>query len=366
VTLPKLTFRDLTVRAVEVPIRRPLVSRIVTLERAALLLLDLATEEGPVGRSYLFGYLRRGSAYMAPVLRDLALQFKGAPLAPAELYQRANKALSLMGHQGIATMAVSGLDVACWDALARAAGLPLARLLGGRPRELPAYNSNGLGIIAPDAAAEEAQALLAEGGFRAVKVRVGRPTLEADLAAFRAIRRAVGDAVLLPVDFNQCLTTVEAIRRGRALDGEGVYWIEEPIPYDDLASSAKIAREVATPIQIGESLYGPRAIAEAIQAQAADYLMPDLQRVGGVTGWLRAAALCEAAGIEMSSHLFPEVSAHLLTVTPTAHWLEYVDWAAPILARPLEIRDGHAIIRDEPGNGLAWDEAAVTRYAVEL
>ena len=105
-------------------------------------------------------------------------------------------------------------------------------------------------------------------------------------------------------------------------------------------------------------------MAAALAARACDYAMPDLQRIGGVTGWLRAAAIADAAGMAMSSHLFPEVSAHLLAVTPTAHWLEYVDWAAPILQRPLRIGDGYAEIPDRPGNGLEWDEEAVRRYAV--
>ncbi len=159
---------------------------------------------------------------------------------------------------------------------------------------------------------------------------------------------------------------VEAIRRGRALDGEGVYWIEEPTVYDDLEGCAKIAREVATPIQIGENFYGPRAMADAISARAADYMMPDLERIGGVTGWLRAAALAETAGIEISSHIFPEVSCHLLSVTPTRHWLEYVDWAAPILAQPLRVENGHVLISEAPGTGIAWNEDAVAKFAVEV
>jgi mandelate racemase len=166
-------------------------------------------------------------------------------------------------------------------------------------------------------------------------------------------------------DYNQALTVAEALARSRVLDGEGVYWIEEPVRHDDYAGAARIARELATPIQIGENFLGTRAMASAIAAGAADYVMPDLARIGGVTGWLRAAALADAAGLEMSSHLYPEVSAHLFTVTPTAHFLEYVDWAAPILASPLEISDGQARPSNAPGAGLDWDEDAVARFALE-
>jgi mandelate racemase len=361
-----LTIRDITLRAVLVPLARPLVTRIVTVEQAPLLLLDLQTEEGVTGRTYLFGYTARGSVHLAALLHDILAMTRGERVAPVDLCAKTKKGLTLMGHQGLAAMAVSGFDVACWDALAQAAGLPLVSLLGGRPRPIPAYNSNGLGLIAPEEAAEEAPALLAEGGFQAVKIRLGRATLAEDLAALRAVRKAVGETVLLPCDFNQGLTVAEAVRRGRALDEEGVYWIEEPIVYDDVDGCAKIAREVATPIQIGENFYGPGAMAEAIAARAADYVMPDLQRIGGVTGWLRAAALAEAANIELSSHLFPEVSCHLLAVTPTRHLLEYVDWAAPILAEPLRVENGEVEIPGVPGTGVAWNEDAVAGFAVEF
>lgn len=217
-----LTIRSLTARPVLVPLARPLVTRVVTLEQAALLLIDLQTEEGVTGRAYLFGYLPRGTVHLAALLQDIAALTKGARVAPVALFAKASRAMTLMGHQGLATMAVSGFDMACWDALARAAGVPLVTLLGGAPRDLPAYNSNGLGLIAPDAAAEEAQALVAAGDFSAVKVRLGRPRLADDLATLRAVRRAVGEDVLLPCGFNQGLSVMEAIKRGHALDAEDV------------------------------------------------------------------------------------------------------------------------------------------------
>ncbi len=240
--------------------------------------------------------------------------------------------------------------------------MPLARLLGGELRPIPAYNSNGLGIMGAERAAKEAVELAA--GFTAIKVRLGYPTLAEDLAVVRAVRRAVGESMILMSDYNQFLLPPEAEARSRALDGEGLAWIEEPVRYDDYAGCARVAAAVATPIQIGENAWGPHDVQHALEANACDYFMPDLARIGGVTGWLRAAALTEARGMPTSSHLFPEVSAHLMAVTPTAHWLEYVDWASPILEQPLEIRDGAAVIPDRPGNGLAWNEAAVSRYLV--
>lgn len=360
----KLTIRNIRYRAVEVPMTRPLPTRIVVLKSIPLLLVDLETEEGITGHAYLFAYLRSQLGLMGRLLDEIAAFTKGEAVAPAELFDRVFKRFSLHGHQGLATYAISAFDIACWDALSKAAGLPLARMLGGSVRPVQAYNSNGLGLMEPKAAAEEAIELL-EGGFKAMKIRLGRESLDADLRAIAAVRSAIPDDVELMCDFNQGLTTMEAIRRGRALDDEGLIWIEEPIAYDDLAGCAKIAAEVATPISIGENFYGPLAMAEAIAADASDYMMPDLQRIGGVTGWQRAAALAHGARIEMSSHLFPEVSSQLMTVTPTAHWLEYVDWADPILAQPLRIVGGHAVFPDQPGNGLGWNEDGVEKYAVD-
>jgi mandelate racemase len=210
----------------------------------------------------------------------------------------------------------------------------------------------------------EAERLLA-GGFRAVKLRLGYPTLAQDIAAVQAVRQRLGAGIKLMVDYNQALTREQAFERGRALDAEGVYWLEEPIRHDDYAGAAALARELKTPIQLGENFSLPAAMAEAIERHAADYVMPDLERIGGVTGWREAAALASINRIPMSSHLFPEVSAHLLAATPTCHFLEYVDWANALLQLPLQIVDGHAMIPERPGNGMAWNEDAVARHRLD-
>jgi mandelate racemase len=181
------------------------------------------------------------------------------------------------------------------------------------------------------------------------------------MESLRAVKRAIGSNITLMVDFNQSLTAAEAVRRGRMIDDEGgVYWIEEPMRADDFAGCARVAREVATPIQIGENFMGPEQMAQALAAGACDYAMPDAQRIGGVTGWMRAAALAQGAGMEMSSHLFPEVSTHLLAATPTCHWLEFVDWAAPILEEPLRVKEGFVL----PPEKLAWNEQAIEKFLI--
>ena len=181
---------------------------------------------------------------------------------------------------------------------------------------------------------------MAEGGFKALKLRLGRERLADDLAAIKEVRRGAGDEIKLMVDFNQGLSLGDALRRCHALDEQGLYWFEEPVAYTNLTGYAQLARELKTPLQIGENFYGPRALYDAIRSGACDYVMPDLMRIGGVSGWLRAAPIAAAAGVEVSTHLYPEVSAHLMRVTETAHWLEWQDWADPVLKQPFAIKDG--------------------------
>jgi len=358
---PRLTVRSVNAIAVEVPMKHALGTSRASLRAAPLLLVDVETEEGVTGHAWLFCYIPAAASAIASLLVEVERLVKGERIAPAELWAVLSKRFTLIGVQGIVRMAMAGFDVACWDALAIAAKQPLATLLGGAPRKVRAYNSNGLGLMPLDRLAKEADELL-EGGFKALKLRLGYPTLEEDIAAVRAVRGRLPAGIDLMVDYNQALSLSEALARGHALDDEGVYWIEEPVRHDDYAAAASLARQLRTPIQIGENFSQPHAMEAALAAGACDYVMPDLERIGGVTGWLRAAALAQAHGIEMSSHLFPEVSAHLLAVTPTAHWLEYVDWAAPILAQPLSVVDGAVQIPDRPGNGMQWDPDAVARH----
>jgi mandelate racemase len=356
-----LTVRGLRARAVEVPLNFVLGTSRGAVRQAPLLLIDLETEEGITGRAYLFCYLRAAAPGMIAILQEVERLTAGRRVAPEDLWNDLATRFTLIGVQGIVRMAMSGFDVACWDALARAAGVPLARLLGAEPRPIPAYNSCGLGLMDPRALADEAERLLARG-FGAVKLRLGYPTLAEDLAAVHAVRGRVPADVHVMVDYNQALTVEEALARGRALDQEGVYWLEEPIRHDDYAGAARLARELATPVQIGENFSQVTAMEAALDAGAADHVMPDLERIGGVTGWRRAAALAAERNIPMSSHLFPEVSAHLLAATPTCHYLEYVDWADMLVQEPLAIAEGCAVVPRRPGNGLAWNEAAIERH----
>src|SRR6202040_2705799 len=273
--------------------------------------------------------------YLIPALHDLGEMLKGRRLAPIEFYEAARKSLHFVGYEGISMIAVAGIDMAAWDALAKAAGVPLCVLLGGSIGPVPAYNSNGLWLRSPAEVASEAVELREEGGFKGLKLRLGRERLGDDVATIEAVRGAV------------------------------VAGIEEPIVYDNLEGYARLTADLKTPVQIGENFYGPRALYTALQMKACDYVMPDFMRIGGVTGWQRAAAIAAAAGIPISTHLYPEVAAHVMRVSETAHWLEWQDWANPILQQPYEVRAGKLQIPDVPGVGLEWDEKAVVAHLAD-
>lgn len=357
-----IRITDVRARIVNVPLRRPLIARVAQLHFATLLLVDVETDAGLTGHAYIHAF----PAASASAFRDLIKAFSeiaiGHELAPAALHDTLTRRIGIfIGIEGMFISALAGLDMACWDALAKANAMPLARLLGGTRGSLPAYNSTGLGLATEDHLKVEAPQLL-ERGFTGLKMRLGNETLAEDVGAIRAIRNVIPDDVTLMSDCGQSLTTMEAIRRGRAWDGEGLYWIEDPVIYHDLAGHARIAAEIATPVQTGENLFGPHRFAEALLIRPADYMNLDLQHIGGITGWMRAAEMAAAVNMPLSSHIYPEFSVHALAATPTAHWLEYFDWADAILAEPLTIDKGRGMIADRPGAGVEWNEAAVARH----
>ncbi|MFA7431799.1 MAG: enolase C-terminal domain-like protein [Rhodospirillaceae bacterium] len=353
---PVLSLQSVTTRAVRVPLTFALGTSADVVRAVPLLLVDVLTAQGITGRAYVFCYTAAGAKAIAGLVTEAVELAKTLPATtPLAVMQGLSRRYALLGVTGPVRMALSVLDMALWDALAVSVGLPLATVLGGAPRPIRAYDSRGLGLMEPDRLADEAEALLAKG-LHAIKLRLGHPTLAEDLAALRAVRGRISGAIPVMVDYNQALTRIEALRRGRALQDEGIAWLEEPLRHDDTAGNAAVAQALAVPVQIGENFNGPQAMLEAVTAGACDLVMPDVSRIGGVTGWMQAAGIAAAAGIEMSSHLMPEASAHLLSATPTAHWLEYVDWADAILEDPLPLADGAAVTSTRPGLGLTWDE----------
>lgn len=353
------TVTTLRVRAVRVPMVQPHQTASGTVHESPLVLTDIVTDCGIVGHSVVFAYTAMALKPIAQMIANLEPLLVDTALAPVELERALASRFRMLGTQGLVGIALAAVDMALWDALARTHETSLVRLLGGVEKPVPAYG--GVGFDGVRGSADGAEQW-AKRGFKAVKAKIGYPTVQEDLAVIRAIRQAVGDEVAIMVDYNQCLTPTDAMQRLRVLDEEGLTWVEEPTLAHDYAGHAQIARDAKTPIQCGENWWGVLDMQHAIEAQASDFVMPDVMKIGGVTGWMRAVALAQAKGIRVSSHLWPEISAQLLSVTPTAHWLEYVDWWNPIILDPLRIENGNAVVDGVVGSGVAWNEAAVDEY----
>jgi mandelate racemase len=355
------TVRALRARAVNVPLPKPLLTAGGAVTSAPLVLIDLETNAGVTGRAYLFCYTALALRATHALLEDLAPLVAGLPLAPRTIAAQLQSRFRLLGPQGLTGMAMAGIDMAAWDALAVAHDVPLCVLLGAEPRAVAAYDS--LGMMSAEEGVAEARRSAA-AGFTAVKFKLGWPDAETDVRFVDAVRTALGPACDIMMDYNQCLDRGEAIRRGKLLERFGLRWIEEPCRADDDASHAMVARALDTPVQIGENWWGPNEAARSLAADACDEMMLDVMKIGGVTGWLDAAALAAPTGRRVSSHLFPEISAHLLAATPGARYLEWLDLASPVLEDAAAPSGGMLRAADSPGIGLRWNEEAVARFAV--
>jgi mandelate racemase len=327
---------------------------------APLVLIDVATDQGVTGRSYIFAYATVALKPLVHLIEEIGKELVGRAIAPLDLMSAMDARFRLLGWQGLVGMAVSGLDMAFWDGLGKIAGKPLVELLGGSVRPIKAYDSYG--AVDPKADERDLRRSL-ELGFRGIKIKGGLGDAANDERIVKGVRALLGPDVALMIDFNQSLDPAEALRRIARLAPYDLAWVEEPVPQENLLGHAEVRKSSSIPIQAGENWWFPRGFAEAIAVGASDLIMPDLMKVGGVTGWLRVAGQAEAASIPMSSHLFAEASAHMLGVTPTAHWLEVLDLAASILADPIKINDGTLTARG-PGLGLEWNETAVSKYLV--
>jgi mandelate racemase len=355
-----LTVRSVRARPVDAPIERPIRTAVGTIPSAPLVLIDVLTEEGVTGSAYVFAYTPLAMAPLARLIEGLGEELSGKPIVPFDRMREFNRRFRLLGWQGLVGMAVAGLDMAFWDALGKAAGWPVVRLLGGEPRPMMAYDSYGVLDLKSDASVV---ARSVEAGFRGIKIKLGDGDVEKDVATVAGVRKLIGAKVALMVDYNQSLNPTEACDRIARLAEYDLHWVEEPVAAEDLEGHARVRMESPVRIQTGENWWFPRDMAKSIAAGASDFAMVDIMKIGGVTGWLSAMGQAEAASLPVSSHLFVEASAHVLPVTPTAHWLEYLDIAGSLLVEKPLVVDG-SLTALGPGLGMRWDEDTVKRYAV--
>ncbi|WP_422040892.1 enolase C-terminal domain-like protein [Roseibium sp.] len=346
------------VRPVLAPLAIPHKTASGTLEAAPLVLIDITADDGVTGSAYIFAYTPLALEPLSVLTRNIIDGLSGEAGGPAEINALLDARFRLLGNQGLVAMAIAGIDMALWDAAAKRAGKPLSLLIGGNSEPVRVYDS--LGQMPPDETAREVEASL-ERGFRAFKVKAGHSDVGVDVAVIRAIRKVAGADTWVAADFNQAFSPGEAVRRMKVLDDEGLAWIEEPVHATDHDGHAAVRATIRTPVQTGENWWGVADMRKSVAAGASDLAMPDVMKIGGVTGWQAAAGLAQERSVPVASHLFLEISAHLLSATPTAMILEWFDVAGTLLTSTPAVKDGHTVPSSEPGIGVVWNEGAISK-----
>jgi len=351
-----MKVESIATRTVHLPLDPPIGSALGQIGGFGCVLVTLRTTDGITGENIVFTLNNRRTAVLRQMVEELGELAIGQDAGHiGRFWARAWKDNNFLGHKGVPVMGISAIDGALWDALGKAANMPLYRLLGGAQDRVPTYHSGGLWLSRSTAElVAEAESFAAQG-FTAMKMRLGLGA-EQDLARVAAVRRAIGPEIRLMADANQGLTENEAIRLGRGLEEHNLTWFEEPLPAWDIEGLARVAAALDTPIASGETEYTRYGFRQMIGLRAADILMPDLQRVGGVSEFMRVGHLAESHDIPVSSHLFPETSLSLLGALNNAIFLEYMPWFSRLYRERLDFAEGCALLPERPGWGFTFDE----------
>ena len=322
----------------------------------------LRTDDGLQGLGHAMPLYGKNFGALVVALRELAELVKGEDARQPE---RIHHLISPSPAGGIVTMAAAAVDVAVWDLTAKAAGLPLWRMLGGFRDRVPAYASLRLGRDKRPEELPDIARSLVEQGFRAMKTNLG-PDTSVQLAVnrIRCIREAIGMDVRLMVDVNSLWTPATAIRVGHALEEFELAWIEDPAPTINLRGLAAIRQALRTPVMAGETLFGLHAFRPMFESGAVDLVMPDIMRVGGITPYLKVAHMAEASGIPCASHLMPEVSCQVVAAVPNGFIVEYVPYATKLFRQCPPIEYGELVLSERAGHGLELDEDFARAHAI--
>ncbi|MFG2085943.1 MULTISPECIES: mandelate racemase/muconate lactonizing enzyme family protein [unclassified Spirillospora] len=322
------------------------------------LFAEIGTEDGHEGIG--FGYSKRaGGPGQFAHAAEIAPGLLGEdPSDIGRIWTKLAWAGASAGRSGLATQAIAAIDIALWDLKAKRAGLPLAKLLGAHRDSVRCYDTSGGFLNTPLEEVLDNAAASADAGIGGVKIKVGHPDHAADMRRVTAVRERLGDAFPLMVDANQQWDRASALRMGRALDAFDLTWIEEPLDAYDAEGHAALARTLDTPIATGEMLTSVAEHCELIDRGAADILQPDAPRIGGITNFLRLAALADHRHLQLAPHFAMEIHLHLAAAYPREPWVEHFDWLEPLFNERLAIRDGRMQVPSRPGLGITLSDQA--------
>ncbi|MFI9834496.1 mandelate racemase/muconate lactonizing enzyme family protein [Streptomyces sp. NPDC051913] len=361
-TLDRISWLKLS--SVVLPLATPvsdakvLTGRQTPMTEVAFLFVEVGTEQGYEGVGFSYSKRAGGPGQFAHA-KEIAPALIGEdPSDIARIWTKLVWAGASVGRSGLATQAVAAFDIALWDLKAKRAGLPLAKLLGAHRDSVRCYNTSGGFLHAPtEQVLENATASLA-GGIGGIKIKVGQPDGRADLRRVTAVREHLGDDVPLMVDANQQWDRPTAQRMGRALEEFGLVWIEEPLDAYDAQGHAALAASLDTPVASGEMLASVAEHQELLRHHAVDVIQPDAPRIGGITQFLRLAALAEIQHVHLAPHFAMEIHLHLAAAYPHEPWVEHFDWLEPLFNERLRISDGRMHLSSRPGLGITLSEQA--------
>jgi L-talarate/galactarate dehydratase len=353
---------------VSVPLKRPVEGHPYLGRRASsnFVILKLRTEEGLEG----FGLAHTSTAGKARALELIVREVVPGLVAQSvfaheQIYARAYAFLTDLGHSGAALQALAAIDIALWDLKGKALRQPLFRLLGGQRDRVACYASGGL------RRQQSTEELIADAqgfvkrGFRGMKLRLGARPFAEDVARVQAVRETIGADPALMVDLNWSLTPPDAIRLGRLLEPFALYWIEDPVSAQDWEGLAEVSRALDTRVTFGETLETMVQFRSCLQIRAADCYMVDVQKVGGITAWMRIAGVLDAAHYQVASHTEPEVQVHLVAAAANGLTVEYTPSHDVLYREPLKIENGAMVVPEGPGLGMELNDEVLQRYRVD-
>lgn len=351
---------------VEIPLEKPIRTAIHDVRSVGCVLVFLDSDTDLRGEAYNFTMNAVRLDVLQAMIESFATHVIGRDPHDVEgIWDAMWRDSNFFGQKGVSIFAMSSIDTACWDLIGKDAGRPLYKLFGACRESVDVYASGGLWLsLSIDELVEEAQAFLADG-FRAMKIRVGKQRIDEDVARVAAVRDAIGPHVALMADANQGFTASHAIRLGRRLEEFGLAWFEEPVPAWDLAGHAAVAAALDTPIASGETEYTRYGMRDMLNAKAADILMPDLQRIGGLTEMRRAANLASSFDVPISTHIFTEQSLSIAGSESNCIYLEHMPWFERLYREPMRLIDGRMAMPEGDGLGFTFDADAVDRYRIK-
>jgi len=351
-----------------VPTRRLIADSHNLVEKFEVVLVRIGTDEGVAGSGYTLTVGYGGSV----ICKAIDTHFKKAVIGqdPFDVKKIWHDMYwgetHWVGRAGVTTMAMAAVDIAIWDIMAKACEKPLWKLLGGFCAQVPAYNTDGGWLSWSEEELIRDMSRMIEEGFKGVKMKVGQKDSRQDLKRVEAVRKSLGDEVTLMVDVNQKWDLHTAMAVGRKLEAFDIFWLEEPLHPDDISGHAKLARELNTPIALGEHVYTKYAFRDYIQAGGAEIIQVDVARIGGVTEFMTVAALADSFNLKISPHAgdLMQVHQHLVCAAPNALFLEYIPWALDLFVNPVTVRDGFLQAPEVPGAATDIKPEMIAKFRV--